>query len=70
MLVVTGSVIAYTEHLRDEAGFLLVPLTALQLLWVNFIGDGPPALALAVDKSVGHMTRPPRPRASGLLDVP
>jgi Ca2+-transporting ATPase len=68
VLVVTGAVAAYVEGLRDATGMLLVPLTAVQLLWINFLGDGPPALALAVDRTPGHMDRPPRPPSSGLLD--
>jgi Ca2+-transporting ATPase len=69
-LVVTGAVVAYAERLRDSTGLLLVPLTALQLLWINFLGDGPPALALAVDRPPGLMDRPPRPARAGLLDAP
>jgi Ca2+-transporting ATPase len=68
LLVVSGAVAAYVEGLRDPTGMLLVPLTALQLLWINFLGDGPPALALAVDRTPGRMARPPRPAKSGLLD--
>jgi Ca2+-transporting ATPase len=44
---------------------LLLPLTAVQLLWINFLGDGPPALALSVDRTPGQMDRPPRPRGAG-----
>lgn len=67
-LVVTGAVVAYVQGFRDASGMLLLPLTALQLLWINFLGDGPPALALAVDRTPGQMDLPPRPPSSGLLD--
>jgi Ca2+-transporting ATPase len=67
-LAVTGAIISWAEGLRDPAGMLLLPLTAVQLLWINFLADGPPALALAVDRTPGHMDRPPRPPASGLVD--
>ncbi len=67
-LVVTGAIVAYARDLRDEAGALILPLTALQLLWINFLGDGPPALALALDRTPGQMDRPPRAPTSGLLD--
>jgi Ca2+-transporting ATPase len=70
ILVVTGAIVSYTEQLRDAGGMLLMPLTALQLLWINFLGDGPPALALAVDRAPGHMDRPPRPPRSALIDRP
>ncbi|MBP2214543.1 calcium-translocating P-type ATPase [Rhodococcus ruber] len=44
------------------------PFTALQILWVNIIMDGPPALALGVDPTEpGAMSRPPRPAHERLL---
>jgi Ca2+-transporting ATPase len=70
VLIVTGAIASYMEQLRDTSGMLLVPLTALQLLWINFLGDGPPALALAIDRTPGHMDRPPRPPRSALIDRP
>ena len=69
ILVVTGAVVAWFQNLRDSAGALLLPLTAIQLLWINFVGDGPPALALGLDRTPGQMDRPPRPPSSGLLDA-
>jgi Ca2+-transporting ATPase len=68
VLVVTGAVVAHVRDLREPSGMLLLPLTALQLLWINFLGDGPPALALALDRPPGQMDRPPRPPSSALLD--
>ncbi len=42
-------------------GETFLPLTATQLLWVNLVTDGFPALALGVDpKSPDIMSRPPR----------
>jgi Ca2+-transporting ATPase len=69
LLVVTGAIVAYAGGLRDSSGALLLPLTAIQLLWINFVGDGPPALALGLDRTPGQMNRPPRPPTSGLLDA-
>jgi Ca2+-transporting ATPase len=47
---------------------LPVPFTALQVLWVNIIMDGPPAMALGVDPpAAGTMDRPPRPRGAAIL---
>jgi P-type Ca2+ transporter type 2C len=47
---------------------LFLPLLAAQLLWINLITDGPPALALGVDpKDHDVMNRRPRPRGSGVL---
>lgn len=69
VLVMTGAVVAYVSGFRDSLGMLVLPLTALQLLWINFVGDGPPALALALDRTPGRMDCPPRPPSSGLLDA-
>ncbi|HEY5374476.1 MAG TPA: cation-translocating P-type ATPase [Polyangiaceae bacterium] len=68
LLIVTGAIGSYVMKLREPSGMLLLPLTAVQLLWVNFLGDGPPALALALDRNPGVMARPPRPAKSALLD--
>jgi Ca2+-transporting ATPase len=68
LLIVAGAVGAYVEGLRDAAGMLFVPLTALQILWINFLGDGPPGLALALDRNAGVMAQRPRPPGGGLLD--
>lgn len=45
-----------------------VPLFPLQLLWINLLTDGLPALALGVDPvDPGVMRRPPRPKDEALL---
>jgi Ca2+-transporting ATPase len=50
-----------------EAG-LFLPLLAAQLLWINLVTDGPPALALGVDpRDPNVMERKPRARGSGVL---
>ncbi|HEX6418113.1 MAG TPA: cation-translocating P-type ATPase [Acidimicrobiales bacterium] len=47
---------------------LPVPFTALQVLWVNLIMDGPPAMALGVDPPErGTMDRPPRDPSAPIL---
>ena len=44
------------------------PFTAIQILWVNIIMDGPPALALGVDPTDPRvMQQPPRKRREPLL---
>jgi P-type Ca2+ transporter type 2C len=61
---VTGAAIF---GLRDETGNLLVPLLAVQLLWINIIADGPPALALGLDRNPGMMNQRPRSPDAPLL---
>lgn len=70
MLVVVAAFGSVIYGLRDDAGALLLPLTAVQLLWINFIADGPPALALALDRNPGVMRLRPREANSPLLDPP
>jgi len=44
-----------------------IPLTATQILVINILMDGPPAVALGVEKKHGNvMDRPPRPVDEGL----
>ncbi len=68
LLVVGGSIGSYILGLQDVGGGLLLPLTAVQLLWINIIADGPPALALGLDKNDGVMLQSPRDPNSPLLD--
>ncbi len=70
LLVAIGVVGAAIGDVRDSIGDLLVPLTAAQLLWINVIADGPPALALGLDRNPGVMKRKPRPPAAPLLTRP
>jgi len=56
-------------NLRQSDGSLLLPLSALQILWINFLGDGPPALAIALDNSRDALLEPPRPARAPLLDA-
>ena len=56
--------------LRTPDGSLLLPFTALQILWINFLGDGPPALAIALDSSRQVLQERPRPPGAPLLGGP
>lgn len=68
LLVVGGSIGSFMLGLQDAGGGLLLPLTAVQLLWINIIADGPPALALGLDKNDGVMRQTPRNPNAPLLD--
>jgi Ca2+-transporting ATPase len=47
------------------------PLSALHLLWINIIMDGPPALSLGLEPIHGDlMQRPPIKRSENILSVP
>ena len=70
LLVAAGAVLAFALDLRDTTGALMLPLTAAQILWINLMTDGMPALALAFDRTPGVMQQPPRPANSPLLDRP
>jgi Ca2+-transporting ATPase len=49
-------------------GAVVLPLLATQVLWVNLVSDGAPALALGVDPAdEGVMRRRPRPRGEGVI---
>jgi Ca2+-transporting ATPase len=68
LIVVVGALGSFLLGLRDAQGGLLLPLTAIQLLWLNVITNGPPALALGLDKNFALMRRRPRPPAAPLFD--
>jgi Ca2+-transporting ATPase len=70
LLVLGGALGSFYLGLRGNEGALLLPLTALQVLWINFLGDGPPALALSVDRSPDVMRQSPRRRDMPLLTRP
>ena len=49
-------------------GGVVLPLLATQILWINLVTDGAPALALGVDPAEpGLMRQPPRPRAERVI---
>jgi len=61
-----GVVLARRIGLRAEG--LVLPLLATQILWINLVTDGLPALALGVDPAdEGLMQQPPRPVGEGVL---
>ena len=52
-------------------GALILPLLATQILWINLITDGAPALALGLDPADPEvMNKPPRPRGPSVITRP
>jgi Ca2+-transporting ATPase len=64
-----GVLLADRIGLRAGGGTVLVlPLLATQILWINLVTDGAPALALGVDPAdEGLMERPPRPSGERVI---
>ena len=49
-------------------GAVVLPLLATQILWINLVTDGAPALALGVDPAEPDvMNQAPRPRSEGVI---
>ena len=56
-------------HRMGEDGTLFLPLLAVQILWINLVTDGGPALALGLDPAEpGLMSRPPRRQDERVID--
>lgn len=65
--VLLAGVIGLSAPGRDD-GALILPLMATQILWINLVTDGGPALALGIDPvDARTMTRPPRSRSEGVI---
>jgi Ca2+-transporting ATPase len=63
-----GVVLADRIGLQAENGVVVLPLLATQILWINLVTDGPPALALGLDPAGEDlMCQPPRPEGEGVL---
>ena len=63
-----GVLLADHIGLRAEGNSVVLPLLATQILWVNLVTDGAPALGLGVDPAdAGLMSQPPRPHSERVI---
>lgn len=68
MTMFFGVVLADVIGLKVESGVVVLPLLATQILWINLVSDGAPALALGIDPAdAGLMDKRPRPRDEGVI---
>jgi P-type Ca2+ transporter type 2C len=68
MTMFFGVVLAPAIGLELHGDVVVLPLLATQLLWINLITDGAPALALGLDPpDSGLMHQPPRPSGERVI---
>ncbi len=68
MTMFAGVLFADALGLRNDGHTVVLPLLATQLLWINLVTDGAPALALGIEPAEsGLMDQPPRPRREGVI---
>ena len=69
MTMFFGVLLAKVFGLQAEGEAVMLPLLATQILWINLVTDGAPALALGVDPADPNvMERPPRPSGEGIIN--
>jgi len=70
MTMFFGVVLSGPLGLTAQRSGIVLPLVATQLLWINMVTDGAPALALGVDPpDEGLMDQPPRPTREPVITL-
>jgi P-type Ca2+ transporter type 2C len=70
MTMFFGVVLSKPLGLHAQDSGVVLPLVATQLLWINMVTDGAPALALGVDPpDEGLMDQPPRPTREPVITL-
>jgi Ca2+-transporting ATPase len=68
MTMFFGVLLAKVIGLQPDGSGFVLPLLATQLLWINLVTDGAPALALGIDPADPRsMTKPPRAKGEGII---
>ena len=68
MTMFFGVLLAPVIGLKGNGEAVVLPLLATQLLWINLVTDGAPALALGIDPAdPGLMNEPPRSKHEGVI---
>ncbi|MFO7527349.1 MAG: cation-translocating P-type ATPase [Marinobacter sp.] len=68
MTMFFGVLLAEVIGLAASSDGLALPLLATQILWINMVSDGAPALALGLDPGdEDSMSQPPRSRGEGVI---
>jgi Ca2+-transporting ATPase len=68
MTMFFGVLFARRIGLDVGGGAVVLPLVATQILWINLVTDGPPALALGIDPPDEQLMRqPPRPAGERVI---
>ncbi len=68
MTMFFGVILARVLGLQSGGDAVVLPILATQLLWINLVTDGAPALALGLDPpDAGLMDKPPRSKDEGVI---